>query len=336
MADRLGKYWSSIIRCNVPLFLCLLLIGVQRGNAQGKAFASIKPERVETGDTIALYVIVSGINAKPKAVDFVPWQAYFPPANILSKSDWRKSGEQWVQQFKLIAFDSAQIELPPLTVLLSAGKPLATNSLSLSVFPTPGNDINDMAPMRDIYREPASWMDYWPWGAGALALVGFAVWYFRKINRRPKPIQLPIPTAAPPPLSPRETALQKLDALQQAQLWKKGQAKEHYAELSLIVREYLEGTYRVAALESTTLEILPLLKKSSFPATQLALLRDILNQTDMVKYAQTQPEESSHEAIVEKARTLLSPGFLKKQEVPTAAPSKKTPHKPPSGNYEPL
>lgn len=335
MADRCTKYWSFLIKCGIPLCIFLLLLAAQQGNAQGKAIASIKPERVETGDSIALFVIVSGINTKPKSVDFAPWLAFFPPANILSKSDWRKSGEQWVQQFKLIAFDSTKMELPPLTVLLAAGKPLTTNNLSLTVFPTPGNDIDDMAPMRDIYREPVAWMDYWPWGAGALALIVFAVWYIRKMNRRPKPVQLPILETAPP-VSAREIALQKIDALQKAQLWKKGQTKEHYAELSLIVREYLESTYNIAALESTTLEILPLLKKSSFPAAQMALLREILNQTDMVKYAQTQPLEPAHEAIVDKARILISPGFSKKQESPATVPIEKKPPKPHTGNYEPL
>jgi len=334
MANLRIRYGPIIHKCRFGLFICLLLFTAERSNAQGKAIASIKPARVETGDTIVLYVMVSGINVKPKSVDFASWLDFFPTANILSRSEWRKSGDQWVQQFKLIAFDSAKLELPPLTVLLAAGNPLTTNALMLNVFPTPGDDISDMAPMRDIYREPVSWMDYWPWGAGGLALLGIFFWYVRKKNRRP-PVAIIQPVAVAPPLiSAREIALTKLDALQQAQLWKKDQIKEHYATLSLIVREYLEGNYGIAALESTTIEIMPLLASSNFPATQKTSLREILNQADMVKYAQSQPKETAHEDILDKTRKLVIPDYLPQPQNPI--PTKKPPHKPKSGKYEPL
>jgi len=188
--------------------------------------------------------------------------------------------------------------------------------------------------MRDIYREPVSWMDYWPWGAGGLALLGIFFWYVRKKNRRP-PVAIIQPVAVAPPLiSAREIALTKLDALQQAQLWKKDQIKEHYATLSLIVREYLEGNYGIAALESTTIEIMPLLASSNFPATQKTSLREILNQADMVKYAQSQPKETAHEDILDKTRKLVIPDYLHQPQNPI--PTKKPPHKPKSGKYEPL
>jgi hypothetical protein len=316
------------------VFLCCTAVATL--HAQGKAFASIKPERVETGDTFSLFVIVSDIKTQPKSVDFVSWSDVFPATNILSRADWRRSGAQWVQQFTLISFDSASLDLPPLTVLMPVGKPLITNALTLTVFPTRGAELSEMAPIRDIYREPISWMDYWPWGAATLAVIGLFVWMQRRAARRKKPVVAAVLIPQAPPISASEIALKQLAELQQRQLWKKDQVKEHYAALSLIVREYLETNYNIAALESTTAEILPLLSSTTFSSNLIPLLRDILHKTDMVKYAQSKPPEATHNAILEKARELITPIHLKKTPPPTPPPNAPPIQKPKSGKYEPL
>ncbi|MFN0036475.1 MAG: hypothetical protein ACKVUS_15525 [Saprospiraceae bacterium] len=318
------------------LLLVTCLLATCHLSAQPKAFASLQPERIETGDTTALLVIVSGLNAEPKEVDFSPWASVFPASNIIRRSDWRRSGARWTRRFTLIAFDSATLELPPLNVRLAAGKPLETNELTLTVFPTRGGkEISDMAKIRDIRREPESWMDYWPWGAGALTVLALFVWWLRKSRRKPQPVVTQT-AAAPPPVPASELALQQLSQLQQKQLWKNGQTKEHYAELSLILREYLENRYRIAALESTTAEIQKMLATTDFPPDARSDLKELLQKTDMVKYAQSQPPEAAHEQVLEKARELIAPSHFKKEELRKPSAGKIPPQKPKSGKYEPL
>ena len=93
---------------------CLLLAAPAW--AQPKAIASFQPERIETGDTTGLLILVSGLAVAPKDVDFSPWSAMMSASNIIGRSEWRKSGAQWMRRFTLIAFDSATLELPPLKV----------------------------------------------------------------------------------------------------------------------------------------------------------------------------------------------------------------------------
>ncbi|MDO8970217.1 MAG: hypothetical protein Q7U74_05975, partial [Saprospiraceae bacterium] len=64
-------------------------------SAQPKAIASLKPERIETGDTAVLLMLISGLNSQPKDVDFGPWSTVLPPANIIRRSEWKRSGTQW-------------------------------------------------------------------------------------------------------------------------------------------------------------------------------------------------------------------------------------------------
>ncbi len=312
---------QTTLQVNKCLLLVTCLLVTHSLSAQIKAFASLQPDRIETGDTTALLVIVTGLNAEPKEVDFSPWAAVLPSSNILARSNWRRSGAQWMRRFTLIAFDSATLELPPLNVRLSTGKPLETNELKLSVFPTrTGRDITDMAKIRDIRREPESWLDYWPWAAGLLFLFTLVLWWVRRNQRKPQAV-VAQPSFSPPPASPSERALQKLSELQQKRLWKGGQTKEHYAELSLILREYLETRYGIAALESTTLEIQNMLKGTEFPPNARVDLNELLQKTDLVKYAQSQPAEAVHEAVLAKARELVSPGSQLKKNRNQARPT---------------
>jgi hypothetical protein len=111
--------------------------------------------------------------------------------------------------------------------------------------------------------------------------------------------------ALPVPLSAREKALQQLRELQNKKLLEKNLVKEYYAELSLIIREYLEVKYGIPALESTTLETLTLLSGNGFPKVKLPMLKDILQKTDLVKYAKSEPPNAQHEAVIELAKEFV-------------------------------
>ena len=80
-------------------------------------------------------------------------------------------------------------------------------------------------------------------------------------------------------------ALDKLDNLDQSGLLEKGEIKEFYAQLSLILREYTENSLYIRTLEMTTEEIRE--NRPAFPYTddQIASYFKILSGADMAKYA---------------------------------------------------
>ncbi|MEQ1747252.1 MAG: hypothetical protein ABMA02_17610 [Saprospiraceae bacterium] len=276
--------------------------------AQAKATAALDPARVGVGDTFALRVLVAGVHAAPKRVVFSAWQNRIPAENILSQSVWQRSGGHWVQRFSLIALDTAALLLPPLTVYLHLGDTMQTNPVQLTVTATTASsDLRDLDGIRDIRREPVLWYDYWPWAAGALVvLMALSRLFWRK--PKPKRAQPDQPVAQPsmPPPSAREIALEKLAKLEKEKPWLAGRLLEYYAALSMIVREYIEHQYSVPAMESTTREIADLLKNTDFPREQRPALDFLLQQTDLVKFAEMVPSGDYHLQALDKAKQLVS------------------------------
>jgi hypothetical protein len=279
--------------------------------AQMTAVASFSPERVETGDTFTLKILVSGTNVTPGVVRFHAWNQHFPRENILRTSAWRRSGNQWAQEYTVIAFDSLRTELPPLYVPSHLGDSVKTNAVSIHVFPTTASaDLSDMAPLRDILREPVNWTDYWLEMLAGLLLLGTGYWFWRR--RRPKmqpvaaQVPAPVPETSAPALPPREIALEKLRQLEQQALWEKGDQYAHFTAISLIVREFAEAHFQFPALESTTTEIMQFMAKTPRSPAQQATLQELLSRADSVKYAQTQPSAQVCREAVTKARQWIN------------------------------
>ncbi len=296
--QRRGTGWQ-IVLC------CLALFINNRGRAQSVATANVEPERVETGDTFRLRIMVSGTGVEPGQVDFGPWSALMPAKNILSHSGWHRTGPQWVQNFTLITFDSASLDLPPLNVRLHLGETAQTNPLRLTVLPTAAEaDVNTMAAIRDIERSPVDWWSYWPYALGVFILLIVVRRLMRPKKKKPAPV-VEVQAEQTPTTPIHTEALQKITLLEQKRLWEKDQIKEHYAELSLIVREYLQKRYGVAALESTTVEIEEMLKTTEFPKVLNLAIKDLLSRADLAKYAQSSPPAAFHEKAIEKTRAMI-------------------------------
>lgn len=279
-------------------------------SAQAVANAVLNKTTVETGDTFTLRILVHNAPAEPLKVDFAAWAPLVTTENILSESPWSRTGRRWQREYTLLVFDSAQLALPSLKVILRNGEKVLTNTVNLTVSPTPaGTEVSDAETIRDITREPTLWTDYWPWAAGGLALV-FLLYFFRR--KKPKPVQVVVAAPPPPQVPPHEITLQQLAALEQQKPWKNGKTDAFYADLSMILRTYLERRFQVPALESTTREIMPLLKKTDFPDQQSKILQEVLYQSDMAKFAQSPPSEQAHEKNLHNARKVVmaSSGFV--------------------------
>lgn len=271
--------------------------------AQPSAGAGFDSSQVETGEPFSLRLLVSGAAEKPDSVDFSAWESLLPPQNVLQESGWKVASDMWADTFTLIAFDSMSVELPPLTIRLRNGDTVQTNPLQLTVTPTLApDDLNSMADIKDIRREPFQWIDLLPWALVLGALFGLAaLWYWISLMRqkrkkmRSQSIQLPA----------HELALRKIQALEQQQHWQNGRFKAYYDELSFILREYLQRRYGIQALESATDEIFPQLRKTDFPDGFYNDLRDLLRWADLAKFAKAVPPPAFHEKALENARLFV-------------------------------
>lgn len=159
-----------------------------------------------------------------------------------------------------------------------------------SVLAQEASGMPDNTPtLRDIKGPvslPLSWKSY-ALGAMALAaLAALAVIIYRRYQKTSRNT----PTPAPPPRPPYEVALEALNALIKKDLVSQGQAKEHYFELTDILRQYLEARFALRAPEMTTEEFMNSISRSNrLKGVHKAALREFLSHCDMVKFARYTP-----------------------------------------------
>ena len=142
--------------------------------------------------------------------------------------------------------------------------------------------------------------------------------------------------AAERELPPYDKALLALDQLENSQYLIKEEYKAYYSELTNIVRGYLEEEVHVAALESTTdqlIERLELLRDSgtlTLEQETITQFKQILQTADLVKFAKSKPEmrtaeqdRSKLKQIVVKTKASIAPPTEEELAVIAASESAK-------------
>jgi hypothetical protein len=101
---------------------------------------------------------------------------------------------------------------------------------------------------------------------------------------------------------------QTIDAiikLEEKQLWLHGKEKEHYSELSFLLRSYFSYCFELNLLEKTTNETMLLLKQLDIPPTKINEIQVLLNGADMVKFAKSKPEEDWNLSLLIRAKLIV-------------------------------
>jgi len=107
-------------------------------------------------------------------------------------------------------------------------------------------------------------------------------------------------------LSLKDRTLLAIDSLEEEKLWEKNKLKEHYIELSFILRSYLSSRYSVNLLEKTTKETKLLLQQLALHEETIKVIISVLSQSDMVKFAKSQPEEIDILKVSQLARQVVA------------------------------
>lgn len=102
-----------------------------------------------------------------------------------------------------------------------------------------------------------------------------------------------------------------LDKLEKKRLWQGGKVKEYYSELTETLRFYLEVRYEIRALEMTSEEILKALGKEDIDSDKLSLLRKILQNADLSKFARYKHDAETNELAIKEAREFVRATYLR-------------------------
>lgn len=190
------------------------------------------------------------------------------------------------------SFDSGVYTLPPV-IYISSADTLISNQVTLKVSPVDvsgKDDINGMAQISDIKSRwydflPDFITDYWLWIVIGLIIIAGGICayliYSRKVDIPLIPKKKPIP--------PYELAISRLNSLKEEKLCERGQEREYYTRLTDILREYIDERFGINAMEMTSTEILHKLSQNPVTRPSNALMKQILEVADFVKFAKVRP-----------------------------------------------
>lgn len=200
-------------------------------------------------------------------------------------------------QITVTAFDSGYFAIAPFEFIRNGDTthPLLTEPLLLEVHTIPTD--TSIAKIKDIkppFDEPFDWKWYLPyfyWGFGILAIIIVAIYIFKRyFKNKPAPVLQPETPKVPPHI----TALELLGKIKESAVWKEGKNKEYYSAIADTIRFYIEGRFRINALELTSDEVLSIFKNQVVDQDSKDKLKQILTISDLVKFAKNTPIEAEH------------------------------------------
>jgi hypothetical protein len=182
---------------------------------------------------------------------------------------------------------------------------LPSEAASVEVVPVLGPGSS--ATLRDI-KEPARGSGPDPLelalGIVALAVAGWLT--LRAHSRAPASVREPEPVAAVelPPADPYDVALDRLAAIE-GQRWGELDVARHYAEVTDVLRDFLEGQ-GVPARERTTSELRWALPPGALAGRGRRRFEAVFEPADLVKFAHWRPGADEAEEFLAAARELLA------------------------------
>ena len=198
------------------------------------------------------------------------------------------------QYLTLTSFKDSLFSIAPVA-FVSDGDTFETEPLALNIIqPFEIDTTLAITDIKDIERAPIWWWGIIRWILLGLLIAGLGVgayflWRWYQKNRKPEEEAID-----PELLRPAdEVALEKLDEIKAAKIWKDGKVKEYQTDLTDVVREYIGRRFDVHSTEKTSDETLqamkPLIDKELF-----ARLKSMLQLADLVKFAKwhTTPDEN--------------------------------------------
>lgn len=230
---------------------------------------------------------------------------------VLLKRDWanipREDGlTQSESRYRLTSFrlgehlvSTGQITCVVGGETLTADFPPVTLSVISSLPEEASLEISDIKPVHKLTPRIPDWVWISLLAVSGAFLAGFIA---SKLWRNREKL---IPT--PPPRPPHLAAFEALEALRNKGLLEQGECNPFYTELSLILRTYLEGRFRLNAPDETTEEIVIELSKSpELNGAQRNILQDFMRQADMVKFAKGHPDRQTMEAAFDTTKQFVS------------------------------
>lgn len=272
--------------------------------------ASLDSDSITIGDQTTLHIKVDGIDGKGIELPTLQELTQGAIEALESKNDTTRDASGKIksieQQVTITSFDAGQHPVTGIVRIADGGKTLMLapdDSLVLKVAYIAEADTTKCEIKADsgYIKEPLTFWEITRWIVYVIILTAviLAVIWIIKRRKEHKPIVV-LPGTKPAPADKK--ALSELEALRRKELWQKGKIKKYYTDMTDIVRRFLRNMYGISAAEMTTRQTLRAFHGiDDWSEESEALLRQLLQKADMVKFAKSQPEAYEHDQAMQYA-----------------------------------
>ena len=311
------KVWNIL-----PIGFCLLAFGLLTAGVSVES--KVDKNRVLIGDRINYIVKIT----YPKN-----WEIIKPPlaSNLgsfeikdfsIGKPKKEEGGlESITFDFVIATFDTGSFTIPPTGIAYTdtVGKKGVVTTPPINIYVA--SLLGDKASwkLRDIKTPlilPFPYRKLLLWVIPPLLILGVLLTIYLRRRKRSLAGFIDISHPARPPY---EVALERLNNLTVPEILEFEEANLFFVELTEIVRQYVEDSFDVIALELTTYEIIEELKDRLSPEL-LSLLDSILSLADLVKFAKFIPPAEEFNEALEGSKRFVEETMPKPEIKPESEP----------------
>lgn len=200
-----------------------------------------------------------------------------------------RRNQKWIGKYTITAWDSGQYVIPEQRIQINDST-FTFRPVTVTVSLTEDLEDVDIYDIRERQAKlppaPLTFIGFLKtyWWALVILVAGLIVVliYWRKKNQRePERINS---------ISLKDKTILAIESLEERKLWEQNQLKQHFVELSLILRMYLSSRYQISLLDKTTYEAKLLLTQVGLEDETTKEIVKILSESDMVKFAKSKPD----------------------------------------------
>ncbi|MEX0906189.1 MAG: hypothetical protein WD604_14235 [Balneolaceae bacterium] len=259
----------------------------------------VNTDSLEAGAVFNYIIVVEG---QYDTLEYPGENDFGEHIEVISRQRFQAGANRDSLVYELQFFGVEDVVIDRKAILLHQGDAdttLFTNRVPLAFKSSLEEGDEEFRPLKPIFDFA---VNYWPYILGIL-LLALAAWYLyrRYSNAEPKP--KPVAAARPQPfVNPLFQLKKKLSELQITEKLKEEEDFEtFYVELGNAIRLYLKRVYQIPALEMTTREIIQALQKEMASSKIISITRKMLNEADIVKFANFRPGQEQAENALKTA-----------------------------------
>lgn len=294
------------------LYIVVLLISIF-SFAQTEVKISADTNQVFIGDIINL-------NIQVNSSEQILWpdiEEVITPLEIqnLSSIDSSFVNNQYVysQNLSVQQFDTGLVVLSQLPFVSFQNDTFYSDSLFFSFLAVPLDTTNAIFDIKSPKKVPFNFAEAKPYiyGFVGFILLSLLVYYLiKRFKKNDTDIEEVVE------LIPCEIeAINALKNLESQSLCEKGFVKDHYVQLTTILRRYFDREYDIDTLESTTDETVEALTMLKLDAKLVSCISELLTKADYVKFAKSKPDTKTNNAFMRKSYSIVEDCHKLKEEV---------------------